>query len=136
MRARATMAIGTRRRRLSAVAFVAIALFGLQALLVGFLAGAHAAPTLLDAFGNVICTAADDGPDPAGGGVPNDHSHLDCCALGCGPSGPTAAPLPALAGVRLERSGAPVPPAVADDTSAGLASHRTPRNTRAPPHAA
>ena len=136
MRARATTAIGTRRRRLSAVAFVAIALFGLQALAAGFLAGAHAAPTLLDAFGNVICTTDGGRSGPADGDAPDDHPHLDCCTLGCTLSGAADVPPPVLAGILLERSAEPVARGLVDEAPAARAGHRTPRNTRAPPHAA
>jgi hypothetical protein len=79
-------------RRGSTVAFIAALVLVLQSFLSVWAAGAFAATSTLDTFGNQLCITSGDhhGTTPQ-----NDHSRMpDCCAFGCGTTSPLLADAP------------------------------------------
>lgn len=116
----------------SATALLALYLLVLQALLVGFTLGAHAASLQRDAFGQIICTAEGGKTLP---GEPGHKALPECCGAGCMATAFVFATPPVWLAV------APVPP----ETETSLryllrkpvptAASRLPAQARAPPRA-
>ena len=117
-----------------AAAFAAAHLLVLQTVLAAYALGANPHPSLLDAFGNVICTQ-----DSAAGqtpGAPHGGHPADCCTLGCNLAATGLAPPPATQTLPdafafdIAGFGAQVQPFIFSGRD------RSPANPRAPPLAA
>ncbi|BDA85974.1 hypothetical protein Sa4125_35160 [Aureimonas sp. SA4125] len=111
---------------------LAACLFLVQTLLLAVNLGAHAAPRLVDQFGNVICTDGHPGQMPMG--QKGSHDGQDACCLAACSAASNAHLLtpPTVMGLAIVRS-APLRrlQSALEDRRAGIAD--TPRSSRGPP---
>lgn len=116
------------------VAIFAAYLLVLQAMLTGLTLGVTAANADANLFTQVLC--APSGADADGAPEPVRHSLPKCCSTSCVMAGGGLAPPPALDVAAPLPAVVPVTTAFADRDAAPAPVERSPRSTRAPPHAA